>query len=243
MIKQDTVKFENKGEIKMIAHRGLSGLERENTCPAFVAAGVKGYYGIETDVHVTKDGKIIVFHDDSLKRLTGIDKVVEECDFGFLRKLKLTDTDGVTSRADLFLPTLEEYICICKKYGKVAVLELKNPMEEKYVFEIAEKISQMGWFEKTIFISFAGENLVALKKRYPNATAQFLTETASDEVFNFMIENDLDADLGENCVSKEFVDKLHAAGKKVNVWTVDSLKEAEFLKACGVDFITTNILE
>ena len=51
MSAKTTVQF-NKGEIKMIAHRGLSGLERENTCPAFVAAGVKSYYGIETDVLV-----------------------------------------------------------------------------------------------------------------------------------------------------------------------------------------------
>ena len=56
----NTVKFDSKGRIKMVAHRGVSGLERENTCPAFVAAGVKSYYGIETDVHVTADGKYII---------------------------------------------------------------------------------------------------------------------------------------------------------------------------------------
>ena len=56
----NTIKFENKGNIKMIAHRGVSGLERENTCPAFVAAGVKSYFGIETDVFVTLDEKYIV---------------------------------------------------------------------------------------------------------------------------------------------------------------------------------------
>ena len=50
----NTKLFTDKGNVKMIAHRGVSGLERENTCPAFVAAGVKSYYGIETDVHVKK---------------------------------------------------------------------------------------------------------------------------------------------------------------------------------------------
>ena len=243
MSAKTTVRFDNKSEIKMIAHRGLSGLERENTCPAFIAAGVKSYYGIETDVHVTKDGKIIVYHDDNLERLIGIDKIVEECTFAELRALRLKDTDGVTSRADLFLPSLEEYISICKKYDKVAVLELKNPMEEKYIFEIAETIAKMGWFEKTIFISFAGENLVALKKAYPFVQAQFLTETATEKDFAFMLENNLDADLFEGCVTKEFVDRLHESGKKVNVWTVDSLERAEYLKGCGVDFITSNILE
>ena len=240
---KDTIKFENKGEIKMIAHRGLSGLELENTCPAFVAAGVKSYYGIETDVHVTKDGKFIVVHDDNLKRVAGLDWVVEETDFDALRSVRMKDTDGVTERNDLFLPTLEEYISICKKYGKVAVLELKNKMEREHVWGIAEVVKGLGWLKNTLFISFAGENLVALREKYPTAQAQFLTEEASEEVYRFMVDNKLDADLCGYCVSKEFVDKLHKAGIKVNCWTLDKLEHAELAKACGVDFITTNILE
>ncbi len=240
---KDTIKFKNKGEIKMIAHRGLSGLELENTCPAFVAAGVKSYYGIETDVHVTKDGKVIVVHDDNLKRIAGLDIIVEETDFDTLRAVRMKDTDGVTERNDLFLPTLEEYISICKKYDKVAVLELKNKMEREHVWGIAEVVKNLGWFENTIFISFAGENLVALKEKCPTATAQFLTAEATDETYQFMVDNGLDADLCGYCVSKEFVDKLHSAGIKVNCWTLDKLEHAELAKECGVDFITSNILE
>ena len=118
----DTILFKDKGTVKMIAHRGLSGLEKENTCPAFVAAGVKSYYGIETDVHVTKDGKIIVIHDDNLKRVAGKKMVVEESYFDELRAVRMLDTDGVTPRADLFLPSLEEYVAICRKYKKQSPL-------------------------------------------------------------------------------------------------------------------------
>ena len=46
----------NLANVQMIAHRGVSGLERENTNAAFIAAGNRSYYGIETDVHRTKDG-------------------------------------------------------------------------------------------------------------------------------------------------------------------------------------------
>ena len=60
----DTIKV-NKGNVKMVAHRGVSGLELENTNAAFVVAGNRTYYGIETDVHVTKDEQIAVFHDDN----------------------------------------------------------------------------------------------------------------------------------------------------------------------------------
>ena len=239
----NTIKFQDKRGVQMIAHRGVSGLERENTCPAFVAAGVKSYYGIETDVHVTKDGKYIVFHDDNLERLTGLSLVIEETDFDTLRAIRMKDTDGVTERADLFLPTLEEYISICKKYDKVAVLELKNRMEEQHVKGIAQTVEKLGWLEKTTFISFAGENLVDLRKYYPNASAQFLTEYATEENLKFMLDNGLDADLCGYCVSKEYVDKLHAAGGKVNCWTIDKIEHAELMRDAGVDYITTNILE
>ena len=240
---KNSILFENKGNVKMIAHRGVSGLELENTCPAFVAAGVKSYYGIETDVHVTKDGKIIVFHDDNLQRLTGIDKIIEECNFDDLRAIRMKDTDGKTDRNDLFLPTLEEYIAICRKYDKQAILELKNLMPAEKVWEIVEIIKQMGWYERTTFISFAGENLLSLREKYPDATAQFLTETATDKDYEFIAQNHLDADLDCACVSKEFVERLHAIGRKVNCWTVDTVEEAERVRNCGVDYITSNILE
>ena len=239
----NTIRFEDKGNIKMIAHRGVSGLERENTCPAFVAAGVKSYYGIETDVHVTKDGKIIVIHDDNLKRVAGLDMVVEESTFDELRQVRMLDTDNKTPRLDLFLPSLEEYIAICRKYDKQAILELKNAMPEDKVWEIAEIIKGLGWFERTTFISFAGGNLLSLRKKYPKANAQFLTEKNDEETYRFMVDNKLDADLCGLCVTKEFVDKLHAAGLVVNCWTLDSLEHAQLAKAYGVDMITTNILE
>ena len=239
----NTIRFEDKGNIKMIAHRGVSGLERENTCPAFVAAGVKSYYGIETDVHITKDGKFIVVHDDNLQRVAGVDMVVEESTFDKLRQVRMLDTDDKTERNDLFLPSLEEYIVICRKYDKQAILELKNEMPEDKIGEIAEIIKGLGWFERTTFISFAGENLIRLRKKYPTANAQFLSCECGEDVIRFMVDNKFDADLCGTCITKELVDRLHAEGIVVNCWTLDLLEHAKLAKAYGVDMITSNILE
>ena len=65
----NTIKI--NGNVKMVAHRGLSGIERENTNPAFVAAGNRSYWGIETDVHKTSDGQFIIIHDETTERVTG----------------------------------------------------------------------------------------------------------------------------------------------------------------------------
>ena len=149
----NTVKM-NPPKPLMIAHRGLSGLERENTCAAFIAAGNRSYFGIETDVHQTADGQYAIIHDDTTTRVSGKELVVEETEFSALRQLQLLDPQSGAPRVDLRIPSLEEYIRTCKKYDKVAVLELKNRMPKEAVLEIAEIISSLGYMEHTIFISF-----------------------------------------------------------------------------------------
>lgn len=240
----DTLK-PDKGNVKMIAHRGLSGIERENSVAAFVAAGNRSYFGIETDVHRTADGKYIIIHDDHTGRVAGDNYHVEETEFDVLRTLRLTDINGEKNRGDLMLPTLEEYISICKKYEKTAVLELKCPMAEETVAEIAEIVKKMGHLDKTVFISFALDNLIALRKLYPEQPAQYLVGEIPDlqEMIVTLKKYRLDLDACYASVTEESVAELHRNGIKVNVWTVDSLEDAKKLIEMGVDYITTDILE
>ena len=93
----DTIKF-NKANVKVVAHRGLSGLEPENTVAAFVAAGNRSYYGAECDVHVTKDGKFVVIHDETTDRISlGEYNInVEESDYKEIEKIVLPDLDKTT---------------------------------------------------------------------------------------------------------------------------------------------------
>ena len=140
----NTIKIET-GSTKMIAHRGLSGLETENTCAAFVAAGNRSYFGIETDIHRTGDGNFILLHDDNTARV-GCDNIqVEESSYASLRSLRLCDKEGGKGRADLRLPSLEEYISICRNYEKVCVLELKSDFTEPEIKTILSRIKAMGW--------------------------------------------------------------------------------------------------
>ncbi len=239
----DTVKLLSNTSVQMIAHRGLSGLERENTCPAFIAAGMRSYWGIETDVHVTRDGKYIIHHDDSVLRLTGQDLLIRETDFAQLRALRMLDIDGVTPRGDLFLPTLDEYLSICKKYGKIAVLELKECLAERDACGIADAVAAKGMLARTVFISFCGQNLLYVRKKYPQAAAQLLLSELSESSIEFMLEHKLDADVAHRAVTAELVQRMHAEGRAVNAWTVDKPEDAARLIACGVDMITTDILE
>lgn len=228
----------------MIAHRGLSGIEKENTCSAFVAAGNRSYFGIETDVHVTADGRFIIIHDENVNRVALDNVDVESSTFETLRKIQLADIDGVKGRTDLLLPELCEYIKICKKYGKKCVLELKNYMEPKYIAEIVEEIKSLEYLENVIFISFCLDNLLELRKLLPEQHAQYLIEREwNDSVFDVLKENRFDLDIDHILLTKEIVDGVHALGQKVNCWTVNTAERGAEVAEMGVDYITTNILE
>ena len=241
----NTIKINKQGRnVKMIAHRGLSGLERENTCAAFVAAGNREtYFGIETDVHVTADGQYVIIHDDNTLRVSGEDRVVENTTMETLRTIRLTDTDGKERRWDLMLPTLREYITICKRYDKYAVLELKRPMEEKDICGIMETIKRLEYTDHLIVISFDLNNLILLRKNYPEQKAQYLINVWEDKYLEILKEYNFGLDMRYPAITQELVDMLHEAGVEINCWTVDTPDNAERLISYGVDYITTNILE
>ena len=143
----DTTKLNKSANpaVRMIGHQGIHHLEVGNTCSGFVAAGNRTYWGIETDVHVTKDGQYIIIHDDNTINTTGDDYVVEETDCATLRSLVMLDyTDGGShTRGDLRLPLLSEYIRICRKYEKKAVLEIKNPVAPEHIKGIVDEVDSI----------------------------------------------------------------------------------------------------
>ena len=237
----DTIKL-HALNVDFIAHRGLSGLERENTNAAFVAAGNRTYYGIETDIHRTLDGHFVVYHDDNTLRLTDVDWIVEDHTIEELRTLILKDVDG-NARHDLIMPTLQEYIRICKKYNKICVLELKRHFVEEDIHSVIDIIKKEFWLSETIFISFDLPNVICLRKILPNQRIQYLVKEMSEEAFNKMVEYRFDADVDFRKMTAQWVKRLHTAGRLVNVWTVNTLEDARNMIELGVDQITSNILE
>lgn len=238
----DTIKFDSKNT-KVIAHRGLSGIEKENTNAAFIAAGNRSYFGIETDVHRTLDGRFVCFHDDMTGRVAIDNMVIEETTFDTLRKLLLTDCDGIKGREDLHIPTLQEYIATCKRYSKIAVLELKNEFEKDDIAKICDEIIELDYLDNVIFISFAFTNLVKLRELYPNQQVQFLTDEYYDELPEILKKHSFDLDIHYKALNKERIELLHKNGTKVNCWTCDDKISGEELACWEIDFITSNILE
>lgn len=110
-----------------IAHRGVhDGSCPENSIPAYQKAIEKGY-SIEIDVHLTKDGRVVIFHDDNLKRVCGVDKLIKDCTLEELKTYRLCNTEYT-------IPTFDEFLKLID--GQVGILcEIKgiNPFDNSIV--------------------------------------------------------------------------------------------------------------
>lgn len=239
-----TIKIDPKG-VKLIAHRGLSGMERENTCAAFIAAGNRDcYFGIESDVRRTKDGHYIMLHDKETGRVCTENLIVGDTSVCELWPLLLTDLDGSVNRSDLRIPSLQEYIKLCKRYGKYGILEMKDPdMSREALLEIISIIRREDYLDHIIFIDFCLNNLIHLRELLPNQPAQWLRQDWRESYLGSLQKYRVDLDIAYEMLSKEILDAVHCAGLKVNVWTCDDVFEAERLIRLDVDYITTNRLK
>lgn len=249
----DTIKI-NRGDTRMVAHRGLCGLEPENSIPAFVAAGNRSYYGVESDVHVTADGKFVMIHDETTERIAGENIRVTDVSYELIRKINLNNLchmeevtgqkiGGIRGRQDLIVPSLEEYVTICRKYEKTCVLELKNEFRFQDMERLVAEIESLAYLKHVVFISFEWINLINLRKLLPEQELYCLVLEWNDKVRTFLKKYNIHIDIAYHALSKEIIDELHREGLKVNCWTCDSKEDAEQLALWGVDFITTDILE
>lgn len=238
----NTIKL-NREDTKIIAHKGLSGLEPENTMASFIAAGNRSYFGIETDMHRTSDGEFVIIHDDTTERVAEVKLDVEKTTLHELRNLLLKDKNGVISRTDLRIPTLQEYITTCQNYDKKCILELKNKFNQKDIEKIVGIAKSMDYLNQIIFISFDLNNLKILRKLLPGQELQLITGRYSSNIKEVLLANELDLDIEFNSLTKDIIEDLHQCGRKINCWTCDKKEEAEKLIAYGVDYLTTNILE
>ena len=159
---------------KIYAHRGASGYAPENTLRAFGLAAYMGADGVELDVQISKDGRLVVFHDDELSRLTGFTGSVADYTYAELCRMPVIHAVDATERD--VAPLLEDVLALLHERGLSVNIELKNsraafPALEEKTLEAVEKA---GMREKTIYSSFNHYSLLKVRRLDPNAVCGLL---------------------------------------------------------------------
>ena len=237
----------------IVGHRG-SQWGVENTRAAFINGANAGAWGLECDIRVTADGSFVVSHDDNYKRLGGPETKIADMTTEAVLSTRLTSKrHGITYAGTPC--TLGEFLDICNEYNVVPVVEVKvctsihsnTKAENEPVFDgipaLINLIDQKGCSDRAVIISFMPGVVDFIHRHYPDITVQVLAgdgDGTIDEWVDWCIERKMDLDVVHTIVTKQAVDRMHAAGLKVNVWTVDNIEDFDRVKAAGVDYITTN---
>ena len=209
-----------------VGHRGARAYEMENTLQSFQRAIELGANAIEMDVRRSKDGKLVIIHDENLKRVFGRDVYVNR---STLDELKTLSNDRI--------PTLEEALeCIDKKVKEI-LLELKEGGCEKRILEIIRK-ERLN--KRVIVISFHEQAIANIR--------QLDSKIETGLVYS-MHENPVDAALGlkaqylvpfYRAIHTKDVAEAHKNRLKVIVWTINTEQEAKEYRIKGVDGITSD---
>lgn len=242
-----------KGE-KLIAHRGYSSQAPENTTAAFELAVNNGFYGVECDLRKTLDGKFVIMHDSGINRMCGYNLDIANLDLQQLKKYEIVSGSNVASYPGLTVPTLEEYLEILSKSDTVhPFIELKEEFTSKELKNIVQTVREYGLLERAYFISIYKSNLLALKN-LEGVVTEYLQyvygaesvnklQPVDDNVVNWCIENGIDLDARYTLISASNVSRLHDNGRKVNVWTVNTIQKAfPLVNDAHVDMITTEYM-
>ena len=226
-------------------HRGASGHAPENTLPAFRMAADMGADGVELDVQETKDGVLVVCHDETVDRTSNGAGWVKDFTFEEIRKLDFSG--GNAAYEGVKIPSMEEVLDLLAPAGLTINIELKTGIV--FYDRIEEKILQLvrnkNWEDRVIYSSFNHYSVRRIKELDPAAKTGLLYADGPIDMPGYGKRIGADA-LHPALYNLQYPDLLEDCrryGLAVNVWTVNSAQELLLCRDLGVNAVITNYPE
>ena len=222
---------------EVTAHRGASHGAPENTLAAFSLAIEEGADYIELDVRETKDGELIIMHDENLKRTCGVDKKVGKQTFKQIRKYSAGKKFSKKFK-DEKVPTLREAI---ELIGDSAVIniEIKTSNTDKHLVEgIVDLVHEYNIGHQVVIASTSSKALRKVKELDPSLKTVYIMQIAYGDFYSMSFVDVYSVKY--TFVSYDMVKKIHNMGKEIYVWTVDDRNVLEQMMQKNVDNIITN---
>ncbi|QLY40023.1 hypothetical protein HF295_03775 [Hujiaoplasma nucleasis] len=227
----------------MIAHRGLSGIETENTVFSYLAAANHSYCGISCDLFLSKDEKLILTAETSLLKFGLLNLDIQSFDYEELVKYSLVDRKTENINHFLYIPLLRDFLSICKAYEKTSIIRLHPSLKNINLDMMLKKISEYYDINHCLFISEDKKQIEYLLESVP-ANQIFFHHLELNQINDeFSNKHKVNIYLDKKNIDKEFVKKCHLIGLKVMTGQVDDKETAEKIVKLDIDYIQTSILE
>ena len=232
----------------VLAHRGANKVSPQNTIPAFIKALEFNADGIETDVHLCKDGEIVVCHNYTVDETSNGIGLIDELT---LAELKAMDFGSYFNKdfAGVSLPTLSELLDVVRKM-KLINIEIKPPKKDNdLVKKVVEEINKYGIIENSIVSCFDPECIRLVKEIDKNVKTALLYENdeLGNEIMRFGVAkyckqlNVNAAHPHRKLIKENEVVELHNLGMAVNPWTVNLEEDIIRLTEWGCDALISDV--
>lgn len=234
--------------MNIYAHRGNSGFFPENTLLSFKESLDLDIYGIELDVHKTKDGVIVVNHDETVERNFNGKGYIKKLTFDQIRSLD-NNNQEFESNSQCKIPTLEEVLTLIKDTDFVLNIELKNNKVRYKNLEkdVIQMVKDFNMEDRVILSSFNARSLKKCNKIDPSIKTGYLinANTFKRKSFKKILKTCIDYKCtyihpSVDLVNKEFVEESQKRGLLVQVYTVNSITIMRKLIKLKVDGVFTN---
>lgn len=229
----------HNNKVKMIAHRGFSGYAPENTIPAFRLAGSNKYWGAECDVQETSDGKFVIMHDNTVDRMTNGTGSVSSKTLTQIKNLTIDSGNFIKFNPTLRVPTLEEYLQICKECGLIPVIELKN-IKTTSISKFLNILKTYQVLDCCLIISFDKSILEAIRMENEKVEIAYLSNTMTSADITYCSEKRFHINVEHAAITKALIEEAHKKDVLVGAWTIDDKTTIDILISNGIDFITAN---
>jgi len=219
----------------VVGHRGAMGYCPENTLTSFARGLELGADWIELDVHLSRDGQLIVIHDETLDRTTNGHGLVKDHSLAELKQL-----DAGQGQA---IPTLEEVLDWARTHDTILDIEIKNaPLYYDGIeTKVVNALDNSRMTDQVVVISFDHHAVKRVKELDPRVLTGVLYAARPADPVGMARAASADGLLPQYAyVTRADVAAAHDAGLFVAPWTVNDVETASQLKAAGVDAIATN---
>lgn len=227
--------------IEVLGHRGGRYEVDENTLTAFQTAYKNGVHSFETDIRLTADGDLVISHDASLKRMCGVDVIVENTtrkELKNYKSLKGNEVLFVDELAAFFAPRDIRYIEWEMKTNSYTPEQLKVYCDKLYNAVMPSKPAGAAY----IFSSFDTRAITTMKALHPDADCMYLTSRPVEKAVLDKAEELGVKRLGCNLggTSRKAMNEAHKRGMIVNLWPGGSLEDFQLAVSLGSDIACTD---
>lgn len=228
--------------VKIFAHRGASAYAPENTLEAFQLAMNQGADGIELDVQLTKDGELVVIHDETIDRVSDEKGAVRDYTLEELKKISVSN--HFEQYPDVKIPTLREVLELVKPGTMEINIELKTgifwyPEIERKVLEL---VKEEGMEDRIIYSSFNHYSVQKIKELSPEAETAYLIGDVMLDVAAYTKNTGIKGlhPALFHVKMADFLKEYKESGIVLRVWTVNEKDQIRWLIDEGVDAVITN---